>query len=105
MGVRVEEGQRQKKGLSHKNSYGRITIYLLQRDNLSYLLFLLIEKEYGQECKKEWSKGILHQSIFELLNFLDHEYCKVASSNTSHLEAHAGFFRLLMKGIFDPYVL
>ena len=44
MGVRVEEGQRQKKGLSHKNSYGKITIYLLQRDNLSYLLFLLIEK-------------------------------------------------------------
>ena len=23
----------------------------------------------------------------------------------SRLEAHAGFFRLLMKGIFDPYVL
>ena len=34
------------------------------------------------------------------------EYRKVASSNTSRLEAHAGFFRLLiMKGIFDPYVL
>ena len=32
-------------------------------------------------------------------------YCKVESSNTSRLEAHAGFFRLLMKGIFDPYVL
>ena len=32
-------------------------------------------------------------------------HCKVASSNTSCLEAHAGFFRLLMKGIFDPYVL
>ena len=30
---------------------------------------------------------------------------KVASSNTSHLEAHAGFFRLLIKGIFNPYVL
>jgi hypothetical protein len=28
------------------------------------------------------------------------DYRKVASSNTSHLEAHAGFFRLLMKGIF-----
>ena len=28
-------------------------------------------------------------------------YC----NNTSRLEAHAGFFRLLMKGIFDPYVL
>ena len=32
-------------------------------------------------------------------------YGKVASSNTSCLEAHAGFFRLLMNGIFDPYVL
>ena len=31
-------------------------------------------------------------------------YHKVASSNMSHLEAHAGFFRLLMKGIFNPYV-
>ena len=31
-------------------------------------------------------------------------YLKVVSSNTSHLEAHAGFFRLLMKGIFYPYV-
>ena len=30
---------------------------------------------------------------------------KVASSNTSRLEAHAGFTRLLMKGIFKPYVL
>ena len=32
-------------------------------------------------------------------------YRKVASSNTSHLEAHAGSFRSLMKSIFDPYVL
>ena len=32
-------------------------------------------------------------------------FCKVTSSNTSRLEAHAGFTRLLMKGIFDPYVL
>ena len=31
-------------------------------------------------------------------------YRKVASSNTSRLEAYAGFFRLLMKGIFDAYV-
>ena len=31
-------------------------------------------------------------------------YPKVASSNTSRLEAHIGFFRLLMKGIFYPYV-
>ena len=32
-------------------------------------------------------------------------YRKVASSNMSRLEAHEGFFRYLMKGIFDPYVL
>ena len=32
------------------------------------------------------------------------KYRKIASSNTSRLEAHVGFFRLLMKGIFGPYV-
>ena len=41
----------------------------------------------------------------QLLEKIVHMYSKVASSNTSRLEAHAGFFRLLMKGIFDPYVL
>ena len=32
-------------------------------------------------------------------------YHKVVSSNTSHLEAYADFSRLLMKGIFYPYVV
>ena len=32
-------------------------------------------------------------------------YRKIASSNTSRLEAHVGFFRLFMKGIFCPYVI
>ena len=32
-------------------------------------------------------------------------YRKISSSNTSRLEAYVGFFRLLVKGIFDPYVL
>ena len=27
------------------------------------------------------------------------------NKNQSRLEAHVGFFRLLMKGIFSPYVL
>ena len=31
-------------------------------------------------------------------------YHKVASSNISHLEAHADIYRLLMKGIFNAYV-
>ena len=37
--------------------------------------------------------------------FLANMYRKVTSSNTSRLGAHAGFFRFLMKGIFNPYVL
>ena len=32
-------------------------------------------------------------------------YRKFASSNTSCQKAHADFFRMLMKGILDPYVL
>ena len=31
-------------------------------------------------------------------------YPKIASSNMSRLEAHVGFFRLLMKGIFGPKI-
>ena len=40
--------------------------------------------------------------------FVQHQYyycCKVASSSMSRLEAQAGFFILLMKGIFYPYDL
>ena len=36
---------------------------------------------------------------------LRNTYRKIASSNTSRLEAHVGFFRMLMKGTFGPYVL
>ena len=33
------------------------------------------------------------------------EYRKVASASPSCFEAHVGLFRLLLKGIFYPYVL
>ena len=36
-------------------------------------------------------------------NFCTHR--KVTSASLSRFEAHVGLFRLLMKGIFDPYVL
>ena len=36
---------------------------------------------------------------------VDKKPSKITSSNTSCLEAHVGFFRLLMKGSFGPYVL
>ena len=37
------------------------------------------------------------------IDYINHR--KLANSNTSYLEAHAGFSRFLMLGIFDPYVL
>ena len=40
-----------------------------------------------------------------MTSFFHSRHRKVASSNTSCLEAHAGFFRLLIKGIFNPYLL
>ena len=36
---------------------------------------------------------------------LDYKYPIVGSTSPSCFEAHVGLFRLLMKGIFDPYVL
>ena len=45
---------------------------------------------------------LLHNFIFLQTS---KRYRKIVSFNTSRLEAHAGFFRLLMKGIFNPYVL
>ena len=59
-----------------------------------------------------WVPGCHGTHEFMELNIMWHPrffqnpiYRKVANSNLSRLEAHADFFRLLMKGIFDPYVL
>ena len=51
---------------------------------------------------------LLHQPMHNGTKFFlkpHSKYHKVASFNTSRLDAHAGFCRLLMKRIFDPYVL
>ena len=53
----------------------------------------------GDWCDHGWPK------FSDTLTLSQLKHSKVASFNTSHLEAYAGFFRLLMKGIFDPYVL
>ena len=44
-------------------------------------------------------------NILQAVEFHALTYPKVVSSNTSCLETHAGCFRLLVKGIFEPYVL
>ena len=41
-------------------------------------------------------------TLVELQSFI---YCKVGNSNPSCLEARIGSFGLLMKGIFNPYLL
>ena len=47
---------------------------------------------------------IFHAPVFSKdMNCM--KYHKIASSSTSRLEAHVGSLRLLMKGIFGPYVL
>ena len=51
------------------------------------------------------SKVYIFQNLLIPSHVRKIKYRKVASSNTSRLEAHAGFFRLFMKRIFDPYVL
>jgi hypothetical protein len=56
--------------------------------------------------KKLISKLVTHASMYlPLYGTSNPTYCKIASSNSSRLEAHVGFFRLLMKVIFGPYVL
>ena len=42
---------------------------------------------------------------WSMVSYFKNIYRKFMSTNTSGLEAHAGFFKLLMKEIFDPYVL
>ena len=64
---------------------------------------------YGQNWTRiEWLDRI-HRSFLNSKVHVFWEghkivYRKVASSNTSRLKAHAGFFRLLIKGILDNSV-
>ena len=54
------------------------------------------------ECQNLYHTG--KQWCTRNLNALIFRYRKVSNSNASCLEAHAGFFRLLMKGIFGTYI-
>ena len=74
---------------------------------------------YGYSCFGYYSKGCLPLLIstgflkysLELKKKFQWELKKkfsdriVASTSPSRIKAHAGLFRSLMKGIFDPYVL
>ena len=62
-----------------------------------YVFFLQVRQIQYFLCLTNWIE------IWKILE--EFQYRKVTSSNTSRLEAPAGFFRLLMKEILDPYVL
>ena len=84
----------------HKNFANRHhTIFIYRTWNCVwaniFLYFLLI-----QFLIFLWLLDNCDISLRQENSFWTNKYRKVASSNTSHLEAHAGFFRLLMKGIF-----
>ena len=58
------------------------------------------KKKYGVSDLSKLGKKFQSQFSMSKTSLL-----KNRSSNTSRLEAHAGFFRLLMKGTLVPYVL
>ena len=85
-----------------KKKYSGFSIYK-NRSNLS----IPCKIRFSLACIKDafWGLWLFWRIFFYILNQVNWIYRKVASSNTSHLEAHAVFFRLLMKGSFDLYVL
>ena len=48
---------------------------------------------------------IILLNVLGLFSLSINKHCKVASSNTSHFEAHAGLFRLSMKRNFHAHAL
>ena len=78
--------------ITHQEAIKRIEEALQQNE---YKIELVLE----QEGKFENGSSLYTAQPYGV------SYRKVASSSTSRLEAHAGFFRLLMKVIFNPYVL
>ena len=71
--------------------------------SLQYKVHEGLEFPKNNLAQPDWTYS--SQKIFLGWKCLKDEYRKFATCNMSRLEAHACFFRLLMKGIFDPYVL
>jgi hypothetical protein len=59
----------------------------------------------GATTNLSQARPIFYCTVVVSYKTVSYIHGKIVSSNTSHLEAHAGFFRLFMKGILDPYVL
>ena len=78
------------------------------RHKLGTIISLEIEmsENWSHQKKFRYSENSENcHSVYSQNTTISLDYRKIPSSNTSRLEAHVGFFRLLMKGIFGPYVL
>ena len=76
--------------------------------NINYMLnseHLSLVNKIGDKTEFTITRVHCIYFIVSYILFVFLTYSKVASSNTFRLKAHAGFLRLLMKEIFDPYVL
>ena len=79
----------------------QLEILKMEEKNRIEMGFYRCELEFRNQEKE---LEIQRQRLQVELQCIIH-YRKVMSFNRSCLQAHAGFFRLLMKGIFYPYVL
>ena len=71
---------------------------------LQQILSILLGPPFQASETETKQKEMLENSLHIIKSYLIViKPCRVASSKTSHLEPHPGFYRLLMKGIFDAY--
>ena len=76
---------------------GEVVISAVREASMATLTVIMKQQHADQAIKK--CSFLKHVSFHYLVHH------KVASSNTSHLGANAGFFRLHRKVIFNPYLL
>ena len=89
--------------LSLRNYFHRSDTYMnMIHRNLKNLA--LINNAYPEIQTSSFSDTYIVGQYW-LYSFMLVLHCKVTSFNKACLEAHACFFKLLMKGIFDNYVL
>ena len=70
---------------------------------IMYFLSSTHKRQFGYEISSMVRPEERH--LFDTLRYVHTLYRKVTSSKTFRFETHAGFIRLLMKGIFDSYAL
>ena len=73
-----------------------------ENKNTTAMIIASQNQDYVDEGLAEYQDQI-HK--LQSKSCIGYKYRKVASSNMSRFEAHTGFFRLLMKRIFDSYVV